>query len=213
VPIPRHVPTGTYTIQWRLFGHFDSSGVPNRSLMDYATCLDLKIENPNPSPPPPCPAMVGNNCEHFKGVTDINQMLNGERETGNRKTPSSFVDRGLPARVQQCKANPPKVDPKPQPPQNKPQPQPQPKPEAKPTAKPQPPPPEKAPTSQADEAEVAEKISTLTKQLQSLVTQFNAVEETLSLRSSINKLSNQVQTLTDKFNKIQVAVVKDDNKP
>jgi hypothetical protein len=115
VTIPSHVPTGTYTVQWRLFGHFDSLGIPNRSLMDYATCVDLRIQNPNPSPRPACPIMVGDNCEHFKGVTDINQMLNGEREVGSRNDRSSFVERGIPIKVQQCKANAPQPTPAPTP--------------------------------------------------------------------------------------------------
>ncbi|KAJ3290182.1 hypothetical protein HK104_006961 [Borealophlyctis nickersoniae] len=93
VTIPSHLATGDYTLQWRIFSHFDSQGKPNRGLLDYVNCVDLKIVNDSPSPRV-CPSAP--QCEHFRGVTKFDQK---DEET---EQPDPFSETGVADVAKQC---------------------------------------------------------------------------------------------------------------
>ncbi|KAJ3279208.1 hypothetical protein HK104_001655, partial [Borealophlyctis nickersoniae] len=94
VTIPSHLPTGEYTLQWRIFAHFDSKGIPNRGLLDYVNCVDLKVENPNPTARV-CPAAP--TCDHFKGVTAFDSHHDEFTQDIN-----DYIAKGQPDFAEQC---------------------------------------------------------------------------------------------------------------
>ncbi|ORZ29950.1 hypothetical protein BCR44DRAFT_408796 [Catenaria anguillulae PL171] len=102
VPIPKFVSDGDYTIQMRIHSQGDSFNIRHLGLVDFASCLDIRVVGGDLEPKPNCPlfapgdvsdlGMTG--CEFFKD-NKVNTCTHDRTCTG-------WFARGVPFEIAKC---------------------------------------------------------------------------------------------------------------